>query len=197
MKYKVGDKVRAVKGIDGSPQFPQFSPGGVVGTVTDVNPTALFAYTVADEAGTVYFYPATALEPYIEKTYEEGLADAWELAKKIAKMSCDECRDIFGKGGFHLVAYGFTVEEALAKIEAYEQGKEAKDFKIGDEVIMLDYHNRTMKGCVVGFYTDESFYVADKNGGICEWEKDRLTKTGVHYDEIENVFARLDDDYER
>jgi hypothetical protein len=71
----------------------------------------------------------------IGKTYEQGLADAWELAKKLANLSSNAYVEIFGAKGLYSIVCCFSYEEALAKIEAYEKEKE---IKVGDVVTSFD-----------------------------------------------------------
>lgn len=67
-----------------------------------------------------------------EKTYEEGLQDAWELAKKIDLFDTEERTKIFGYITSEYIKEHYTVQEALAKLKAYE---EEKEIKVGDVVI--------------------------------------------------------------
>lgn len=70
-----------------------------------------------------------------DKTYSDGLKDAWELAKKIilatddGGISLNDITEIFGSA--YCAMMDFTYEQALAKIEAYEKENE---IKVGDEV---------------------------------------------------------------
>lgn len=74
----------------------------------------------------------------MDKTYADGLNDAWNLAKKIvcAKeqggMKLCECEDVFNTTYIADILAKHTYEEALAKIEAYEREKE---IKVGDVVV--------------------------------------------------------------
>ena len=56
-------------------------------------------------------------------SYANGLNDAWELAKKIYRMSEKEKYEVFGVpvAFTYDILCEFTVEEALAKIEEYEK----------------------------------------------------------------------------
>lgn len=69
----------------------------------------------------------------IGKTYEQGLADAWELAKKIATetkdggIPCDDMCVMFGTDIIPIIFENFTFKDCLAKIEAYEKEKEIKE----------------------------------------------------------------------
>lgn len=111
MKYKPGDEVL------------------VRATVEKV--TDYYVRIYAEGYGERSFSLATA--PVEHKTYEQGLADAWELAKKIVchesdgGMSDKVFCDVFGAyGGFESVFADCTYEEALAEIEGYEREKEIK-----------------------------------------------------------------------
>lgn len=69
------------------------------------------------------------IDKCVSKTYEDGLADAWELARKIADISTTKERaDIFGYccNGITVtdVLRDFTPQQALAKIEAYEKSQQ-------------------------------------------------------------------------
>lgn len=75
--------------------------------------------------------------PIEQKTYTQGLADAWGLAKKIVctkgGMPYNEIEAIFGSGcAVEDILLHITAEEALAKIEAYER---EGVIKLGDEVV--------------------------------------------------------------
>lgn len=73
--------------------------------------------------------------PKAEKTYEQGLEDAWELAKKIADWSHLKRNDILGTQGSNNgvadIFGNFTPQTALAKLKAYE---DAQAIKVGDVV---------------------------------------------------------------
>lgn len=86
-------------------------------------------YFVAPDIYSVNWVSEDKIIP-MDKTYEMGLTDAWELLKKIYDMNCENVRDIFEKGFWEII-HICTAEEALAKIEVYEKEKE---IKVGDEV---------------------------------------------------------------
>lgn len=122
----------------------------------------------------------------VGKTYENGLADAWKLAKKIALetcdggMNCNDIEDIFGKGAY-CVFKDFTYEEALAKIEAYEREKE---IRVGDVV-----KSGISRGVITRIEGDSVsiIYESGANG----WANKRYcTKTGKHID-IEAVLRQI------
>lgn len=119
-----------------------------------------------------------------DKTYTQGLADAWELAKKIYDMKCDAIEEIFGvECGFYDVIRNFTFEEALDKIEVYEKEKE---IKVGDVV----EHNG-FKGVVVHILPDGELNIVYENGlfGASCSERE-YAKTGKHL-EIADLLRQI------
>lgn len=133
----------------------------LVGAKSEADVTYLFKI---EEANRV-------LKPRELKTYTQGLADAWELAKKIYDMTCTQVEKIFGvDGGFWNVVREITVEEALAKIEAYEREKE---IKVGDVVVIDDDVN----ALVIDEISEESVFVLTENGCIETRTKKYLEKT--------------------
>ena len=85
-------------------------------------------YENADEQGLLLKLP------YCESYgYEKGLNDAWELVKKICGMTRQDLYEIFKIEDAYLadILDDNTYQEAIAKIEAYE---ESKAIKVGDVV---------------------------------------------------------------
>lgn len=113
------------------------------------------------------------------KTYEEGLKDAWELAKKInctngkGGYSSSELNSIFYTFDNCVIMAEIPLEEIIAKVEAYEKRK--KEIKVGDVV-------RTIPGDTKAFVIDEIneelVYIFTECGCIEEWHKKDLKKTG-------------------
>lgn len=130
-----------------------------------------------------------------DKTYEQGLKDAWELAKKIALNTHDggidakELEAIFGTHDSYTIFKENDVKDALAKLEAYQE-----EIKVGD-VISL----RGVEAVVTCIYPDDTFdgikITADDKYGrlggvyagypLSSWEK-----TGNHRD-LSAVLAEI------
>lgn len=139
------------------------------------------------------FFKEEELIP-VDKTYEQGLADAWELAKKIV---CHE-----EQGGMSIPCFSaifdeymtveevlasLTAEEALAKIEAYEKEKE---IKVGDEVIVCTMSGSEFDAVVTCKY-DKEADVMYKGGNVANHVPLRLLKkTGKHID-IESLLRQI------
>ena len=133
--------------------------------------------------------------PVEHKTYSQGLADAWKLAKKIVLspynggMSSGTLDEIFDKySDMDSVLMNYTAEEALAKIEAYE--KERAEVKIGDEVV------HGIGGCetkfIVTSMSDGMIRGFDSNGITHSFTFPNrfITKTGKHI-EIESLLKQI------
>lgn len=59
--------------------------------------------------------------PKIDEAYQRGLSDAWEAARKIAKLDTDEQKRLFGCFGIYFVAHEYSASECIEKIRQYEQ----------------------------------------------------------------------------
>lgn len=122
-----------------------------------------------------------------DKTYEQGLADAWNLAKKILNMKLDVAAEVFDSTRLFDVMDKFTPQEALAKIEAYEKEKE---IKVGDEVI----HETDSTKCqfVVTYIGGNMISGIEKNGDTYgfSFPNQYIRKTGKHID-IESLLRQI------
>lgn len=118
------------------------------------------------------------------KTYEDGLRDAWKVARMIGSAdngyTCDELGDIFGSRSVgHIFDY-LTASEAIDAVEKYEE------FKVGDEVID-DAGNKSVVVNVSGEY----IIVVLDDGTAMRWLKEGFKKTGRHFPQIEEVLKQM------
>ena len=121
-----------------------------------------------------------------DKTYTQGLADAWELAKKIYDMTCTQIEKIFDvDGGFWNVVRKITVEEALAKIEAHEK---ERGIKVGDEVVIDGEYFIVTK--VIKGEPNTTIYGLEKDGEVICYSARQFEKTGKHID-IESLLRQI------
>ena len=78
----------------------------------------------------------------IQKTaYENGLHDAWEIAKKIECMDGydgDELIEMFGTDDIETIFAKYKANEVLEKVKAYEEYKKNNIIRVGDEVRLPD-----------------------------------------------------------
>ena len=128
------------------------------------------------------------------KNYDDGLREAWGLAKKIicnieyGGLHTSELEQIFGYAEFDDVLKNYTPQEAAAKIAEWEDGRE---IRFRDEVIYGGNGNR--RGVVTKEHTgfsDDECCVLWSDGGVGTPLKSRLTKTGRHID-IAGLLAEI------
>lgn len=142
----------------------------------------------------------------IEKTaYENGLHDAWEIAKKIECMDgydSDELIEMFGTDGIESIFKRYTASEVLEKVKAYEEQK-AKAFnnavEVGDEIVVKVPHtNREISGIIYKIELDHAnttlmyycFSFADSHVYIIPYDK-TITKTGRHFPQITSLMSKI------
>lgn len=165
-KYKVGDKV-LVEGV-------------VVETDNSqrVNTRIVFRDNTDEWFNEQLLFDAS-------KTYEDGLQDAWELARKIVLAESKggiperDMSSIFGEEWtLSNILKNYTPQEALAKIEAYVESKAIKAIKVGDVVVM-----RGIEVIVTYIHTNNTADVLLDNGYTGKYEPiNQLKKTGRHID---------------
>ena len=123
-----------------------------------------------------------------DESYDKGLNDGWELAKRITLMkadggySCEELENIFGYRNPEFIFKAFTSRVALAKVKAYEE--ERNEIKVGDVVRLKDGYiegivTRINETCIYRLFKDGS-----SNRTSVEEAKENLVKIG-HFDSID------------
>ena len=142
-------------------------------------------YFVAPDIYSVNWVSEDKIFP-MDKTYADGLKDAWELAKKILfkeyGYSAQQIYNIFGDGAMQSVKK-LSYAEALAKIEAYEKEKE---IKVGD---VVRRNENGFNGIVTTIKYGEAF-VMYNDGSSTSWSVKGLIKTGKHID-IESLLKQI------
>ena len=112
----------------------------------------------------------------LERYYEKGLNDAWELARKISHYTSYGLLDRFEVAEVMCVFDEYTYQEAYEK---------ANEIKVGDIV----YNDDTMENGIVTYIVDnEAFMLYDD--GSCGLAKGNLTKTGKHID-LTNILKQI------
>lgn len=132
------------------------------------------------------------VHPISDKTYEDGLREAWEMARKIiCSMYCGgfsplQIEEIFGCHDFDDVLINYTPQEAAAKIAEWESKQEIRvgdilqDKDTGKEVVVSHTESREAKNIFVIF----------PDGSCGENEKRDFIKTGRTID-IEGLLAQI------
>ena len=122
-----------------------------------------------------------------EEKYNQGLQDAWELARKVSHMclsdmnKCFDLEELDKFGGDRMLYEHYTPQGAFAKIEAYE---ESKAIKVGDEIVVVGH---AIKGYVIDKSKEyEDCYVVlitnYKDLRTAIYNKTVIKKTGRHID---------------
>ena len=122
------------------------------------------------------------------KTYEDGLNEAWELARKIVCRETDGGKtikwveDTFGSVRTDIVLRNYSASEAI------KQAEEHDDIKVGDEVVDINVWG--IKG-VVTETTERLISIVEEKGNVSRWKKENFEKTGRHFSEIEEVLKKM------
>lgn len=123
-----------------------------------------------------------------EDAYNKGLEDGKEVLHKVYDMKCDEIQKVFGvTGGFYAVIYHFSMQDIIAKLEAYE--KEQNEIKAGYVYEIMG------KFCVV-VQVDEfnnEYHIIWCDGGTDKIPFDTpigFKKTGKHID-IQSILQQI------
>lgn len=125
-----------------------------------------------------------------KKAYEQGLYDAWELAKRIncyendGGLSQRELKKIFGTFDCCEIM-SMPYKEALAKLKAYE---EQNKIEVGDVVENI-VRDKVFVGVVSNIYYDEVTVMwNDGTSGLVK--RNELEKTGKHID-IKSILEQI------
>lgn len=174
--YKVGDEV--------------LIKGEVIEVMNDV-PYPVRVRLGSDNGGIVFTNDEVCYADKIVKTYEQGLADAWELAGKLVfsekngGFNVRRIEEIFGTQRYPDVFRWFTAEEALAKIEDYERTKEIKV-----RSIVKDKRTGGL-GVITGFNCGGQVYVMWCDGSCGLHEKDEFMNTGRMAEGLEGLLRQI------
>lgn len=124
----------------------------------------------------------------MEAEYNRGLNEAWEAARKIAKLGIDEQKRLFGCFGIYFISHEDSASEAISKIKEYEEEqKQDAEIKVGDEVVIDDsigIVTRAFPGAV-------TCYVMRKDGSSGEEDRNDCKTTGRHFDQIAEVLNEM------
>lgn len=121
-----------------------------------------------------------------DKTYADGLNDAWKLADKVYEMRNQQRYDVFGTESLAKVM-DLSPQEAISKIEAYEKEKE---IKVGD-VVRYGIGEDIGKYAIVMRIEGNEFYTMYADGSCGrETHTEDFKKTGKHID-IESLLRQI------
>lgn len=116
--------------------------------------------------------------------HNNGLNDAWELARKVFSLNRTERKKAFGCEEIRTVVDCFNVKEALNMLEAYEKAQ--TEIKVGDVVTIIG------KPVVVTRVSEDKTKVDGFGiGGFAmTYKYDDCKKTGKHID-IQSVLQQI------
>lgn len=134
---------------------------------------------------------------YINKSYEDGLKDSWEAARKIIRMPEGDLLDLFDVYSSVCtpvqVMLKYDASEAIEKLNAFEQGQKELGiqgyFKNGEEVIDAD----CTKAVILRVSEDNYCQVYTEKGCIENWHIHtyKFHKTGRYFPEIATVLEKM------
>ena len=119
--------------------------------------------------------------------YEKGLNDAWKLVRKICGMTRQALYEIFKIEDAYLadILDDNTYQEAIAKIEAYE---ESKAIKVGDVVFNA---REDIKAVIIdSAIAKGAWQIYTEDGCVEIWKECEFKKTGRTVD-IENLLEQI------
>ena len=130
-----------------------------------------------------------------KEAYEQGLADAWEAARKMCRsvqrggMTPKALLEIFGTPSTREIIIKNTVAETIAKIKAYEEKQ--NEIKVGDEVCRKD--RKDCKFVVTAMTKDKvCFDCISKQGVFYQFcDPNLIEKTGRHFPQIEELLKAM------
>lgn len=124
-----------------------------------------------------------AIKEKCDKSYNKGLEDAWELARKIFTTDCATLQKALGHSDEGYIIMTFEPQEALAKLKAYEK---ENAIKVGDVVESIN----TGRIGVITKVEENGKYVIFADGTSGMFAHDDIRKTGKHID-ITSVLEQL------
>jgi hypothetical protein len=96
------------------------------------------------------------LEDIKEAEYNRGLADSWNVIKKITRddsvggYSIEMMQELFGQTCVYDITHNYTPEEAIAKIKAYEDKQKQTEYEEKDMIKERLAEFRATLGCSYG-----------------------------------------------
>ena len=120
-----------------------------------------------------------------EKTYEDGLNEAWDFIRKIYDLKCDDIEKIFNTNGgvYGVISSTIPIKDMIAKLEAYEAENQ---IKVGDVVT-------SARGGFLGVVTmivGNNVYILWDDGSSGIRNKKEVSKTGKNID-ISSVLSEI------
>ena len=122
---------------------------------------------------------------YLNKSYNDGLSEAWDAARKIiCEMDHEDYMKIFGGDNLDYI-FALSPTTAIEKLKAYEQEQE---YRVGDE-----FENGTEKFVVLKMDGKEIDRYIDGDGKtyVMKEKYKVMRKTGRSFPEIVTVLEKM------
>ena len=119
--------------------------------------------------------------------YEKGINDAWEAVRTL--WNTVKRKEIFGYTMFNTALMTLTGQEAIEKLKAYEQERNA-EIRVGDEV---EGDEDGQRGVVIDsrFGNSQVAVLTGNSKVYLWWSKCAIHKTGRHFPEIAEVLKKM------
>lgn len=117
------------------------------------------------------------------KTYEDGLNEAWELARRLEnELTPDKRVELFGYWSPYEVVNALTPQEVIEKLEKHDR------IEVGDEVT----DDKEWEGVVTWISPlGEYLVIILKDGTALHWDKKDFKKTGRRFPQIEELLKQM------
>lgn len=174
MRFNIGDIVR-VKGSVGIVDF------------IDLENEPRYRVSIN---GQEWWFSEDIMEPYAEKTYEQGLADAWELARRVighpsaGGYTMQELEDVFGIPCPASLLSELTIEEALAKLDEFERQQ-----SLAPNMIVEDKEG--IRALILDECGDDTFSVLTENGCVERWDREMCFSIREKTIDVSNLVQQI------
>lgn len=126
------------------------------------------------------------------KTYEDGLNDAWELAREVISSPNNENKsftwvseNVIGSNvALFDIIRNYSASEIIEEIKKYEE------IKVGDEIERIN-GNHDRKYIVTKIIESDYINIMFDDGGVGYVNPIHYRKTGRHYPQIEEILKQM------
>lgn len=126
----------------------------------------------------------------VNEAYENGLRDAWNCSAKLfGYMNEMDIAKVFPqewKQGGYWELMKLDPKDAIERVRAFEEKKEL-EIRVGDEVYSETFDE---KGVVTKVLDSDVIFLCS-NSSMLRTSKNKVKKTGKHYDGIESILDQM------
>ena len=190
-QYKVGDKflieiAEAIKGYGNDPKVPDPFNLPVLYRIKGFNALVFDEYGLDKlQKYEEEKYAPSELYKFRQKAFEEGMVEAWNLAKMILHGRYDQTAEIFNMDIYDMtpqtkvsIIETHSPLEIKEKIAVWEKEK-AKEIKVGD---VVEHELDDCTGVVLDWCSEDEFHVFTENGCVERWIVSDVNNTNIAVD---------------